>query len=49
MCFWWGFVLQFCIVRVGENRSQVSFVVGFSVSETDLIVESQLCNLVILK
>ncbi len=25
------------------------FVVGFSVSETDLLVESQLCNVVILK
>ncbi|EJC6763998.1 hypothetical protein MX824_002852 [Vibrio parahaemolyticus] len=28
------------------NRSQVSFVVGFSVSEADLLVESQLCGIV---
>ncbi|EMF8838873.1 hypothetical protein [Vibrio parahaemolyticus] len=28
------------------NRSQVSFVVGFSVSEADLLVESQLCGTV---
>ncbi|WP_219626794.1 hypothetical protein, partial [Vibrio parahaemolyticus] len=28
------------------NRSQVSFVVGFSVSETDLLVESQLGDIV---
>ncbi|WP_049875571.1 hypothetical protein, partial [Vibrio parahaemolyticus] len=31
---------------VCENRSQVSFVVGFSVSEADLLVESQLCGTV---
>ncbi len=49
MCFWWGFVLQFQIVRVCEQRSQVSFVVGFSVSETDLLVESQLCDIVFSK
>ncbi|TON37644.1 hypothetical protein CGH58_21380 [Vibrio parahaemolyticus] len=41
-----AFVLQFCIVRVCENRSQVSFVVGFSVSETESLVESQLCDIV---
>ncbi|EIO4097989.1 TPA: hypothetical protein ACVU4V_004683 [Vibrio parahaemolyticus] len=28
------------------NRSQVSFVVGFSVSETESLVESQLCDIV---
>ncbi|WP_025558278.1 hypothetical protein, partial [Vibrio parahaemolyticus] len=28
---------------------QVSFVVGFSVSETDFFVESQLCNIVFSK
>ncbi|HHC6764236.1 TPA: hypothetical protein ACN329_004709, partial [Vibrio parahaemolyticus] len=37
------------MVRVCENRSQVSFEVGFSVSETDLLVESQLCNIVFSK
>ncbi|WMN65213.1 hypothetical protein NI386_14720 [Vibrio parahaemolyticus] len=37
------------MVRVCENRSQVSFFVGFSVSETDLLVESQLCNIVFSK
>ncbi|HIF6147868.1 hypothetical protein WOB81_21715 [Vibrio parahaemolyticus] len=37
------------MVRVRENRSQVSFEVGFSVSETDLLVESQLCNIVFSK
>ncbi|HCE4631300.1 TPA: hypothetical protein NGS90_003660 [Vibrio parahaemolyticus] len=30
------------------NRSQVSFVVGFSVSETGSLVESQLCDIVFL-
>ncbi len=49
MCFWWGFVLQFRIVQVCENRSQVSFVVEFSVSETDLFVESLLGDSVCLK
>ncbi|TOP27019.1 hypothetical protein CGH19_23290 [Vibrio parahaemolyticus] len=34
------------MVRVCKNRSQVSFEVGFSVSETDLFVESQLCDIV---
>ncbi len=29
-----------------ENRVLVSFVVGFSVLETDLFVESQLCGIV---
>ncbi|HFN0886056.1 TPA: hypothetical protein ACGTTK_004656, partial [Vibrio parahaemolyticus] len=33
-------------VRVRENRSQFSFEVGFSVSEANSLVESQLCNIV---
>ncbi|EMH2942572.1 hypothetical protein V6G34_003173 [Vibrio parahaemolyticus] len=48
VCFGWGFVLQFPIVWVCENRSQVSFVVGLSVSEADSLVESQLCDIVFL-
>ncbi|EGQ9249764.1 hypothetical protein CGJ44_22690 [Vibrio parahaemolyticus] len=41
-----GFRTSILIVRVCENRSQVSFVVGFSVSETESLVESQLCSIV---
>ncbi|WP_241621214.1 hypothetical protein [Vibrio parahaemolyticus] len=41
-----GFRTSILIVRVCENRSQVSFVVGFSVLETDSLVESQLCGIV---
>ncbi|MCX8809479.1 hypothetical protein NOL27_24020 [Vibrio parahaemolyticus] len=33
-------------MRVCGNCSQVSFVVEFSISETDLYVESWLCNIV---
>ncbi|KOY43392.1 hypothetical protein ACX03_22185 [Vibrio parahaemolyticus] len=36
-------------MRVRENRFQVSFEVGFSVSETESLVESQLCNIVFSK
>ncbi|MBE3752986.1 hypothetical protein HJ186_23030 [Vibrio parahaemolyticus] len=41
------FLVGFCTSIL--NRSQVSFVVGFSVSETDLFVESQLGDIVCLK
>ncbi|HGS4878982.1 TPA: hypothetical protein ACMDTB_004782, partial [Vibrio parahaemolyticus] len=47
------FLVAFCtsilITRVCENRSQVFFVVGFSVLETDSLAESQLCDVVIFK
>ncbi|MDV5062282.1 hypothetical protein [Vibrio diabolicus] len=43
------FVFQFLVIWVCENRSQVSFVVGFSVLETDSLAESQLCDVVIFK
>ncbi len=36
----WFFVFQFLVVWVCENRLLVSFVVRFSISETDLYVES---------
>ncbi|EPX4144618.1 hypothetical protein ACW0FS_004298 [Vibrio vulnificus] len=41
-----GFRTSILIVRVCEKRSQVSLVVGFSVSETESLVESQLCSIV---
>lgn len=44
-----GFRTSVLIARVYENRSQVSFVVGFSVLETDSLAESQLCDVVIFK
>ena len=44
-----GFRTSILIVRVCENRSQVSFVVGFSVLETDSLAESQLYDVVIFK
>ncbi|WP_411978867.1 hypothetical protein [Vibrio sp. 780] len=50
VCFWLiFFVFQFLVIWVCENRSQASFVVEFSVSETDLFVESQLGDIVSLK
>ena len=50
VCFWLiFFVFQFLVIWVCENRSQVSFVVEFSVSETDLFVESLLGDSVCLK
>ncbi len=39
-CFCSVFVFQLLVVWVCENRTLVSFVVGFSISETDLYVES---------
>ncbi|EHJ9962131.1 hypothetical protein KB974_004733 [Vibrio parahaemolyticus] len=48
------FIVKVSVFLVGFrtsilNRSQVSFVVGFSVSETDLLVECQLCGFVFPK
>lgn len=49
MCFWFGFIFQF--LTFGLVKIALWFLVwfGFSVSETDLFVESQLCNTFCLK
>ncbi|MGL1254384.1 hypothetical protein ACSTLX_21610, partial [Vibrio parahaemolyticus] len=46
VCFWLDFTIQFLVLWVCKNRALLSCVVGFSASETDLYVESQLCNIV---
>ncbi|WP_240115404.1 hypothetical protein [Vibrio vulnificus] len=49
MCIWLGFIFQF--LTFGLVKIALWFLVwfGFSVSETDLFIESQLCNTVCLK
>nr|WP_182028052.1 hypothetical protein [Vibrio parahaemolyticus] len=41
-----AFRTSLLIVRVRENRSQVSFEVEFFVLETESLVENQLCDIV---
>ncbi|EHK9078676.1 hypothetical protein KCU32_004526 [Vibrio parahaemolyticus] len=49
MCFWLGFIFHFLTFELVKMALWFLVWFGFSVSETDLFVESQLCNTVCLK